>query len=218
MIGGALHFSISKHTEAEKGRPCSGTERVYTWLQGEVIERNRDMSKEMVYLHDGQVSLWQACRTYLPGENATEILDLLHVTPRLWQAAHMFEQEGGKSAEGFVREALLKVLGGRLEGVLRSWRKRARQVGLSVAKRRKLSVVMSYLRKNRERMRYDEYLSKGYPIASGVIEGACRHLVKDRMERAGMHWRESGAQAMLDVRSVALNDQCRANAPISHYQ
>jgi len=51
-------------------------------------------------------------------------------------------------------------------------------------------------------MQYDEYLRLGYPIASGVIEGACRHLVKDRMERAGMHWTVPGAQAMLDVRSV----------------
>jgi hypothetical protein len=54
-------------------------------------------------------------------------------------------------------------------------------------------------------MRYDEYLVAGYPIASGAIEGACRHLVKDRMERAGMHWTVEGAQAMLDVRSVHVD-------------
>ena len=56
-------------------------------------------------------------------------------------------------------------------------------------------------------MRYDAYLAAGYPIASGVIEGACRHLVKDRMERAGMHWTIPGAQAMLEVRSVFLGGQ-----------
>ncbi len=55
-------------------------------------------------------------------------------------------------------------------------------------------------------MHYDKYLEKGYPIASGVIEGACRHFVKDRMERAGMRWTIKGAQAMLDVRSVYLNE------------
>jgi hypothetical protein len=54
-------------------------------------------------------------------------------------------------------------------------------------------------------MRYNEYLAKGYPIASGVIEGACRHYVKDRMERAGMSWVQAGAQAMLELRSTALN-------------
>jgi hypothetical protein len=61
------------------------------------------------------------------------------------------------------------------------------------------------LTKNAARMRYAEYLAKGYPIASGVVEGACRHYVKDRMERAGMHWTMAGAQAMLDVRSEYLN-------------
>ena len=59
-------------------------------------------------------------------------------------------------------------------------------------------------------MRYAEYLAKGYPIASGVIEGACRHLVKDRMERAGMHWTPAGAQAMLDVRSTYVNGDWEA--------
>lgn len=54
-------------------------------------------------------------------------------------------------------------------------------------------------------MHYDEYLARGYPIASGAVEGACRHLIKDRMERAGMHWAPHGAQAMLDVRSTWVN-------------
>ena len=59
-------------------------------------------------------------------------------------------------------------------------------------------------------MHYDQYLAAGYPIASGVIEGACRHLVKDRMERAGMQWTLQGAQAMLNLRSVALNQTWQA--------
>ncbi len=56
-------------------------------------------------------------------------------------------------------------------------------------------------------MKYDEYLAAGYPIGSGVVEGACRHLVKDRMERTGMRWIPSGAQAMLDLRGTYLNGE-----------
>ena len=56
-------------------------------------------------------------------------------------------------------------------------------------------------------MKYDEYLEKGYPIASGVIEGGCRHLVKDRMERTGMRWHIEGAQAMLNTRSAYINGE-----------
>ena len=56
-------------------------------------------------------------------------------------------------------------------------------------------------------MRYGEYLAAGYPIASGVIEGACRHVVKDRLERTGMRWTVEGAQAMLQLRCIAINQQ-----------
>jgi hypothetical protein len=76
---------------------------------------------------------------------------------------------------------------------------------LGATKRKRLETICGYFQKNASRMHYEEYLAKGYPIASGVIEGACRHSVKDRMERAGMHWTLLGAQAMLYVRSEYLN-------------
>ena len=63
---------------------------------------------------------------------------------------------------------------------------------------------------DRRFMKYDEYLAGGYPIGSGVAEGACRHLVKDRMELTGMRWSIPGAQAMLDLRAVFLNDDWEA--------
>jgi len=66
--------------------------------------------------------------------------------------------------------------------------------------------VIGYLENDREQMRYDEYLKAGYPIGSGVAEGACRHLVKDRMEQTGMRWTASGARAMLHLRTTYLND------------
>ena len=65
--------------------------------------------------------------------------------------------------------------------------------------------AVAYMDNNREFMRYDEYLAKGYPIGSGVVEGACRHLVKDRLELAGMHWSKPGAQAVLELRAVDTN-------------
>jgi hypothetical protein len=140
----------------------------------------------------------------LPGR-AIDILDLLHVTPRLWQAAHAFHEEGSQAAEDFVRDRLLRVLQGKAVGVIRGLREMATKGGLAGAKKRTVATVCNYLEANRERMHYDEYLRAGYPIATGVVEGACRHLVKDRMERAGMHWTVPGAQAMLDVRSIHVS-------------
>ena len=78
---------------------------------------------------------------------------------------------------------------------------------LSGPKRKVVKSAVEYLANNRDHMRYDEYLAAGYPIGSGVAEGACRHLVKDRLEQTGMRWTVEGAQAMLHVRALYLNDQ-----------
>lgn len=186
--------------------PGSGREQVFAWLLGEVVQRNPDLAKPMVYLSDGQEALWAARADYLPKQNSVDILDLLHMTPRLWQAAHVFHKEKSDAAEQFVRHHLLRVLQGKAAGVIRRFRALGRAQELSAAKQKTLRTVCAYLRKHLQRMRYDKYLAAGYPIASGAIEGACRHLVKDRMERAGMHWTVPGAQAMLNVRSVYCSD------------
>lgn len=199
------HVWASLPRQGPDGELTSATDIVYPWLLNEVVERNRGLAKEMVCLHDGQESLWEARQLHLPKKNITDILDLLHVTPRLWQAAHVFCKEGSDEAERFVRERLLKILEGKSHLVVRGLREMASKRQLTGAKKKTMTKVCGYLEQNRERMHYDAYLARGYPIASGVIEGACRHLVKDRMERAGMHWTEPGAQAMLDVRSTWVN-------------
>jgi hypothetical protein len=191
--------------EHEGGGDQTSQAVVYRWLLNEVAERNPRLEKEMVHLGDGQEALWQARRAHLPARNTTDILDVLHVTPRLWQAAHLFHQEGSREAEAFARERILRVLQGKVVSVVRGLRALGAKRGLIGAKKKALGKVCAYLKANAGRMRYDAYLAKGYPIASGVIEGACRHLVKDRLERAGMHWTEAGAQAMLDVRSTYVN-------------
>jgi len=185
----------------------SGIASAFAWLVGELLLRGRakDKTKPLVFLSDGQEALWQARREWLP-ERAVNILDLLHVTPRLWQAAHVLHKERSQEAEDFVRVRLLRVLQGKAAGVIRGLREMATKHELVGAKKKTMATVCGYLEANLERMRYDIYLREGYPIASGAIEGACRHLVKDRMERAGMHWTIPGAQAMLDVRSIYVSD------------
>ena len=70
-----------------------------------------------------------------------------------------------------------------------------------------MTEAIGYFSNNRHRMRYDEYLAKGYPIGSGIAEGTCRNLVKDRMDCTGMHWRLPGARAMLKTRAIYLNGE-----------
>jgi hypothetical protein len=187
--------------------PVSGMEAVFVWLLWELSRRNPSRAKEVVYLSDGQEALWQAQERYLGGRCRVGILDLLHVTPRLWKAAHVFHAEKSAAAEAFVRKRLLRVLRGQVASVIQGLRVLGGRRSLTAAKRKALREVCNYLEKNQGRMHYDAYLAAGYPIASGVIEGACRHLVKDRMERAGMHWTVPGARAMLEVRSVYVSGQ-----------
>jgi hypothetical protein len=94
--------------------------------------------------------------------------------------------------------------------VIHSLRSLATRRRLASASRQAIAVICNYFTKNRERMRYDKYLRKGYPIASGVIEGACRHVIKDRLERTGMSWTRRGAQALLHLRAIATSDQWEA--------
>jgi hypothetical protein len=182
---------------------------VFTWMAREARARRRD-DQPMVCLMDGQRSLWTSCATHLASEDLVEVLDFLHATSYLWEAAYLFHAEGSDEASAFVRDRTLRLLRGEVGYVIGGLRQMATKRGLSAAKQKKLTRICNYFHRNRSRMRYDEYLAAGYPIASGVIEGACRHLVKDRMERAGMRWTIDGAQAMLDLRSTYINDQWSA--------
>ncbi len=194
----------------ENGKITSSIDRVHVELMEELRLRNRldhRWVRAMVFLYDGQEALWDARARHLPAGGGVDILDLLHVTPRLWQAAHVFHKEGSAAAEAFVRERCLRVLQGEVAEMRRGLGVMATKHGLTGSRKKTIAQICGYFKKNQERMRYDEYLAAGYPIASGVIEGACRHLVKDRMERAGMHWTPTGAQAMLNVRSVYVNGE-----------
>jgi len=197
----------SSLTMEREGQIELGEDVVWKWLVQEEARRNPKGDKDLVCLMDGQQSLWNGRESYLPREDVVEILDLLHVTPRLWEAAHLFHREGSDGASTFVRQRLLGILKGQAGYVIGGMRQMGTKQKLRGHKANKLRVLCNYLEKNRDRMKYDEYLASGYPIASGIIEGACRHVVKDRMERAGMRWSVTGAQAMLDLRTTYVNGQ-----------
>jgi hypothetical protein len=98
-----------------------------------------------------------------------------------------------------------RILGGGVKGVVAGLRRLRTLRGLTGARKKTLRAITNDVSGNAGRMPYDVYLREGYPIASGVLEGACRHDIKDRMEPSGMRWTRAGAQAMLDVRSEFLN-------------
>jgi hypothetical protein len=188
-----------------------GKVTLFLWLADELCRRNPEGSKPVVFLSDGERALHDRQREYLP-ENVTCILDLLHVMERLWKLAWcLFDEKKQKAqAEQWVEERLRMLLDGKVGLVIGGLRQTLTKRKLRGSRRKTVREVINYFDRNRGRMRYDEYLAAGYPIGSGVIEGACRHLVKDRLERAGMRWHPDGAQAMLDLRAVYLNEEWEA--------
>ena len=118
---------------------------------------------------------------------------------------HVFYPDDNPEIWGFMKGRVLRLLHGEIRGVVSGVRQMATKQKISGNKLKKLEGACLYFEKNAHRMKYDQYLRDGLPIASGVIEGACRHFVKDRMERAGMQWTIKGAQAMLDIRAQKLN-------------
>lgn len=199
-----------KHVWAEMTRQVgdemvNGKEALFAHLEFEATGRNSGHDRPVICLMDGERALWDMQREYFA--DAVGILDLFHVLERLWAVAHCFHKEGSDGAEQYVEERLRDLLQGRAGYVIAGLRRRLNGDKLSGPKRKVVKSAVEYLANNRDHMRYDEYLAAGYPIGSGVAEGACRHLVKDRMEQTGMRWTVEGAQAMLHVRALYLNDQ-----------
>ena len=191
------------------GDAIDGRAVVFNWMSEQMALRHAGSKKPIVCIMDGEEALWGMRDVFQEDIRMIDILDLLHVTPRLWDAATLFHPKGSPAAEKFVRERVLRILSGDVNGVVRGLRRMGTTQGLrgGGTKATKLAKICGYFEKNRDRMRYDHYLARGYPIASGVIEGACRHVVKDRLERTGMNWTIPGAQAMLELRCIYLTEQ-----------
>jgi hypothetical protein len=197
-----------KHVAAEMTRILEGEEfngrvSLFGELSEEVAARSQNGHKTVVAVLDGDRALWEELRCFLP--EAVGVLDLFHVLERLWKAAHVFHAEGSPAAGKFVTDRLRMLLEGRVGGVLGGLRQMLAKHALSGSRRQALASVIGYFENNRPHMQYDQYLAAGYPIGSGVAEGACRHLVKDRLEQTGMRWTVAGAQALLHLRALYLN-------------
>lgn len=190
--------------EIDAKQAISGSILALSWAAVEV-EQRRQKRQPLVRLMDGQTSLWDAADVCLEDELARgpvfDILDIVHVASYVWRAAKVF-QTHREHQEAFVRERLLRILQGDVHGVIQGLRQMATRRQLAGTARDEIDTVCGYFTAHSSRMQYHKYLAAGCPIATGVIEGACRHLVKDRMERSGMRWTQFHAQAMLDLRAV----------------
>jgi len=137
--------------------------------------------------------------------DVTIIVDCVHVLEYLWSSAWSFFSEGDPAAEAWVADKALAVLEGKASTVAASIRRKATCLGLDARSRENADRCADYLLAKRDYLNYPRALKQGWPIATGVIEGACRHLVKDRLDLTGSRWGLNGAEAILKLRALRSN-------------
>ena len=133
------------------------------------------------------------------------VVDLVHVLEYLWDSAWSFFEEGDTGAEAFVAEKALAVLEGKAGIVAGAIRRKATALRLDASQRKKADECARYLKNKAPYLDYPTALARGWPIATGVIEGAVRHIVRDRFDITGARWSLDGAEAMLKLRAVRAN-------------
>jgi len=178
-------------------------EELIAEVAAEMRARDPEGLKTHAAVTDGERALQNRVKRLLAG--AILILDLLHVLEHLWDAAHALYGEGSREARDWVRSHALMILCGQVSQVVKGMRQSVTKRKLRGSRRKTILDAAGYFYRNRAHMRYDEYLAQGLPIASGAVEGACKNLVKDRMERSGMRWQIPGAEAVLKLRAIKLS-------------
>lgn len=173
----------------------------------EAHRRDPDQERTWVVLVDGNRTQIDAVTAEADRRGVTVhiVLDFVHVLEYLWKAAWSLFYTGDPAAETWVAEQATKVLEGKAAQVAAGIRRRATRYGYSPAERAGADACAGYLTAKKPYLGYHTALTAGWPIATGVIEGACRHLVKDRMDITGARWGLSGAEAILRLRALTAN-------------
>jgi hypothetical protein len=173
----------------------------------EALRRDPKRQAEWVAVVDGDLTqidlIEKAAKKY--GVTLVTIVDIMHVLEYLWKAAHaLFAKEDPEGAK-WVSDKISQLLEGQVGSMVRSLRRGATLKGLRAKQREPIDHCATYLSNHAPYLNYPLYLAKGYPIATGVIEGACRHLVKDRMDITGARWGLEGGEVVLKLRALYIN-------------
>lgn len=204
--------SDSPEAPSEHSRPqnkhiwatLDGKDAALDRLAKQVAPRQGNHIQHQVALCDGCEALQSRIEARFPDFHL--ILDFIHPNEDLWEVANSLLGETNEKRDGWVAEKTLQMLSGETDQIISEFHQLAQESTCSATQREKLTKTANYFERNLPYMDYQAYLAKGWPIASGVIEGACRHFVKDRFELSGMRWTQEGAENLLRLRAVAEND------------
>jgi hypothetical protein len=180
---------------------------VVTAIFDEADRRDPDHHRSWVALVDGNKHQIDRIGAEARARKVTMpiIIDFVHVLEYLWKAAWSFHREGDPAAETWVRKHAQTILAGNPTRVAGALRRAATLARLEPGRRENADTCATYLTNKKAYLDYPNALKHGWPIATGIIEGACRHLVKDRMDLTGARWGLHGAEAILKLRALRCN-------------
>ncbi len=181
-----------------------GKETALARLGQQADPRRGSHIQHKVALADGCEALQERIKEQFP--DFTLILDFVHANEYLWKVANSLLGESNERRTKWVKKQTALMLSGKTQEIVADFRARAKKKTRTKKQVEKLDKTANYFERNLKYMAYDTYLANGWPIASGVIEGACRHFVKDRFELSGMRWEQGGAENLLRLRAVAENE------------
>lgn len=210
------HDATAVRPKPQRKRTWAGVEKDQKAMieQGflEAIRRDPDQCMTWVVLCDGQEDLLR--QIYATAKSykleITVVQDFVHVLEYLWKAGHALHPDHPEERERWVLERAEAVLEGRAHDVAIGLRRAATRAQLRGSRRKPVDKAANYIDNNQARLQYGQALKQGLPIATGVIEGACRHLVKDRMDITGARWGLERAEAILKLRSLKVSGDLHA--------
>jgi hypothetical protein len=214
-VAGNLVYPDKKENKNKTGKPAkaqniryiASIEKPKRKVMEEIHEEVKDESfsdKPLVCVMDGALHLWTLLRDVFKDiKNKVFVLDIIHVLEYIWIIAHIKHKEGSDGGKKYVYKKLLLILQGKIASYIMELQREMLSGRWKKTQRDKFLKVITYLKNHKEYMKYDKYLSEGYPIGSGVVESACSHVVKDRMEISGARWGINGSDSILKLRSVA---------------
>jgi hypothetical protein len=179
-------------------------EEVITAMFDEAEHRDPRHKKTWVALVDGNLTQLDILQKVAGQRNiALRILvDFIHVAQYVWQAASAFSPADREKQDAWVLPRLVEILRGKATYVAGGMRRSATLQSMAKAERKPVDECANYLLHYAPYLRYDKALATGLPIATGVVEGACRHLVNDRMNVTGARWSLHGGEAVLRLRAL----------------
>lgn len=215
-VGAVYEASIGRDGEAiardvEHVATMGNSEAIGDRLYALAFRRGVERAGEVVALADGGRWIWKQVKDNFPG--CVEILDFYHAAEHLGEIARAWYGDQSPKAAKWLSERKSDLLEGQWDTVMRSIRAWKPLEAEDVQTRRG---NLAYFKRNKERMRYDEFRARGLHIGSGIAESSCKCLVQARLKQSGMHWTEQGAESILQLRRMWMDEPGADFAQYAH--